>query len=148
MPAQFYLLTGNCVEVWVPIIYPDSALLAANRKKDLGASMVLGKHSNCSGQSIRAPQFLLMDPSASFDILVVDPSNATLVAIEVKAPRASSPAARRLTKSQREMNVRLNQETHGRFFIEGLSSTVSQVGTQTQSSSRTLPVNNLRIAEM
>jgi hypothetical protein len=44
-----------------------------------------------------------MDPSASFDILVVDPSKATLVAVEVKAPQASSPSARRLTKAQREM---------------------------------------------
>ena len=46
---------------------------------------------------------LLMDPSASFDILVIDPAKDTLVAVEVKAPRASSRAARRLTKSQREL---------------------------------------------
>jgi hypothetical protein len=46
---------------------------------------------------------LLMDPSASFDILVIDPVGDTLVAVEVKAPRASSRAARRLTKSQRQL---------------------------------------------
>jgi hypothetical protein len=46
---------------------------------------------------------LLMDSSASFDILVIDPIKETLVAVEVKAPRVSSRAARRLTKSQREL---------------------------------------------
>ena len=45
----------------------------------------------------------LMDPTASFNILVIDPARDTLVAVEVKAPRASSRAARRLTKSQREL---------------------------------------------
>jgi hypothetical protein len=46
---------------------------------------------------------LLMDTSASFDILVIDPSKSNLVAVEVKAPRSSSRAARRLTKAQREL---------------------------------------------
>jgi hypothetical protein len=46
---------------------------------------------------------LLMDPSASFDMLVIDAIKDTLVAVAVKASRATSRAARRLTKSQREL---------------------------------------------
>lgn len=46
---------------------------------------------------------LLMDTSASFDILVIDPSKSKLVVVEVKAAQSSSRAARRLTKAQREL---------------------------------------------
>lgn len=46
---------------------------------------------------------LLMDNSAAFDILVIDPSNSSLVAVEVKAPQSSSKSARRLSKAQREL---------------------------------------------
>jgi hypothetical protein len=45
----------------------------------------------------------LMDTSASFDILVIDPTRSNLVAVEVKAPQSSSRASRRLTKAQREL---------------------------------------------
>jgi len=48
-------------------------------------------------------EILLMDSSASFDILVIDPSKGSLVAVEVKAPRSSSKSARRLSKAQREL---------------------------------------------
>jgi hypothetical protein len=46
---------------------------------------------------------LLMDNSASFDILVIDPTTSSLVAVEVKAPQSSSKSARRLSKAQREL---------------------------------------------
>src|SRR2546430_17265554 len=59
---------------------------------------------------------MLMDPSAPFDILVLDPSEGNLVAVEVKAPRASSAAARHLTDSQEEMKRTIESRASWKFL--------------------------------